>query len=135
MVIMKHCYTIRGLVMFSEVKFISKDWGWEKIITNDEKYCGKILFIKKDSCISLQHHKLKDETFYLLSGKLKSKFINLEDLSDPKDIPVVLMNPGDVKHVPIGLVHQLFALEDSTIIEISTQHFDDDTYRISKLFE
>ena len=121
--------------MFSQVKFIPKDWGWEKIITNDKKYCGKILFIKKDSCISLQHHKLKDETFYLLSGKLKSKFINLEDLSDPKDIPVVLMNPGDVKHVPIGLVHQLFALEDSTIIEISTQHFDDDTYRISKHFE
>lgn len=121
--------------MFSEVKFVLKDWGWEKIITNNEEYCGKLLFIKKDCCISLQHHKKKDETFYLFSGKLKSKFINLEDLSDPKDIPVVIMNPGDVKHVPIGLVHQLFAEEDSLIIEISTQHFDDDTYRISKFFE
>lgn len=49
--------------MFSQVIFVPKDWGWERIIWNDEKYCGKILFIKKGSCISLQYHKLKDETF------------------------------------------------------------------------
>ena len=121
--------------MFSQVIFVPKDWGWEKIIVNNEKYCGKILFIKKDSCISLQHNKLKDETFYLLSGSIKAKFIELENFSNPKDIPVVLMSPGDVKNVPPGLVHQLFALDDSMIIEISSQHFDEDTYRISKIFE
>lgn len=45
------------------------------------------------------------------------------------------MEPGHVKNVPPGTVHQLFALEDSTLIEISSQHFDEDTYRISKIFD
>ena len=121
--------------MFGQVIFVPKDWGWERIIWNDEKYCGKILFIKKSSCISLQYHKLKDETFYLLSGSIKAKFIRLEEFLNPKDIPVVLMEPGHVKNVPPGTVHQLFALEDSTLIETSSQHFDEDTYRISKIFD
>ena len=40
---------------------VDKDWGYELIIHNDEKYCGKILFIKKGHCISLQFHKKKTE--------------------------------------------------------------------------
>ena len=40
------------------------------------------------------------------------------------------MLPGDSMHVPVGLRHQMIALIDSELFEFSTQHFDDDSYRI-----
>jgi mannose-6-phosphate isomerase-like protein (cupin superfamily) len=119
---------------FLEPYKVHKDWGHELIIHNDEKYCGKILFIKKGSCISLQYHKKKTETFYLQSGELLCKFSEQEDFISPDQMKIVKMYGGQVKEIPVGFVHQVFAVEDSTIIEFSTQHFDDDIYRISKSF-
>ena len=113
---------------------VEKDWGYELIIHNDEKYCGKILFIKKDHCTSLQFHKKKTETFFIQSGELLCKFSEQEGFISPEQMKIVKMYPGEVKEIPVGFIHQVFAVEDSTIIEFSTQHFDDDTYRISKLF-
>ena len=113
---------------------VEKDWGYELIIHNDEKYCGKILFIKKEHCISLQFHKKKTETFYLQSGELLCKFSEQDSFVSAEDMKIVQMNGGDVKEIPIGFIHQVFAVEDSTILEFSTQHFDDDTYRLSKTF-
>lgn len=119
---------------FLEPIRIEKDWGYELIIHNDEKYCGKILFIKKGCCISLQYHKKKTETFYLQSGELLCKFSEQEEFISPEEIKIVKMYPGTTKEIPAGFIHQLFAEEDSTILEFSTQHFDDDTYRISRTF-
>lgn len=113
---------------------VEKDWGYELIIHNDELYCGKILFIKKGHCISLQFHKKKTETFYLQSGDLLCKFSEKEQFISSDELKVVKMSSGQVKEIPAGLVHQVFALEDSTIVEISTQHFDDDTFRLTKTF-
>ena len=113
---------------------VEKEWGYELIIHNDEKYCGKILFIKKGNCISLQHHKKKTETFYLQSGELLCKFSKPEDFISPEEMKIVKMNSGSIKEIPVGFIHQVFAVEDSTIIEFSTQHFDDDTDRIQKNF-
>ena len=119
---------------FLSPKKIEKEWGYELIIHNDDMYCGKILFIKKGHCISLQFHKKKTETFYLQSGELLCKFSEQADFISPEEMKIVKMNSGDVKEIPVGFIHQVFAVEDSTIIEFSTQHFDDDTYRISKTF-
>lgn len=119
---------------FTTPVHIPKSWGHELIIHNDELYCGKILFIRAGFCISLQHHKRKTETFFLQSGRLKCKFCPPESFVSPEDTEIVLMEPGDVKEIPVGYIHQVFALEDSTIIEFSTRHFDDDTYRLSTTF-
>jgi len=119
---------------FLHPKKVDKEWGYELIIHNDEKYCGKILFIKKGHCISLQFHKKKTETFYLQSGELLCKFSEQEEFISPEEMKIVKMYSGNVKEIPVGFIHQVFAIEDSTIIEFSTQHFDEDTYRISKSF-
>lgn len=120
--------------IFTKPTYIQKPWGYELIIHNDELYCGKILFIRAGFCISLQHHKRKTETFFLQSGSLKCKFSDPESFVSPEDTEIVLMEPGDVKEIPVGYIHQVLAMEDSTIIEFSTQHFDDDTYRLSTTF-
>ncbi len=115
-------------------KKVDKDWGYELIIHNDERYCGKILFIKKGCCISLQFHRKKTETFFLQSGELLCKFSEQKDFISPEEMKIVKMHSGNIKEIPAEYIHQVLALEDSTIIEVSTQHFDDDTYRISRSF-
>ena len=104
-----------------------KGWGYEKWIVNKEEYCGKLLFFEKDKKCSFHYHKIKDEVFYLQSGKLIVKYSDGDNLNKSEEL---IMNPGDNFHVYTGLRHQMIALEDSELFEFSTQHFEDDSHRI-----
>ena len=43
-----------------------------------------------------------------------------------------LLTPGDAFEIPRGRRHQMTALEDSELFEFSTEHFEDDSYRVEK---
>jgi quercetin dioxygenase-like cupin family protein len=111
------------------VKFVKKGWGYEKWIVNKSEYCGKLLFFIRNRRCSWHYHKLKDEVFYLQSGKLLVKYSDEEDISTAKEL---ILNPGESFHVYRGLKHQMIALADSELFEFSTEHFDSDSYRIQK---
>jgi quercetin dioxygenase-like cupin family protein len=111
------------------IKFVSKGWGFEKWIVNCEEYCGKLLYFAKDKRCSWHFHKLKDEVFYVQSGKLLVKFSDKDDLMKAQEI---ILGPGENFHVHRGLRHQMYAIEDTELFEFSTQHFDEDSYRIIK---
>ena len=49
-----------------------------------------------------------------------------------QDAKSVTLGPGDNFHVYRGLRHQMIAIEDTELFEFSTQHFDEDSYRILK---
>lgn len=115
--------------MAPEIKHVEKGWGHEKWIVNKEEYCGKLLFFKSGKRCSWHYHKLKDEVFYLQSGKLMVYYSDDDDLSTAKQ---KVMLPGENFHVYRGLRHQMVALEDAELFEFSTQHFDSDSYRIIK---
>ena len=133
-----------------EIKFVPKGWGYERWIVNKEEYCGKELFIAKDRKLSLHYHKLKDETFWVLSGDVMLIYYDepyLPDLliDDSKDfgqiyalmskghtIKHTILWTGDSIHIPARRRHALVARKDTRIIEFSTQHFDEDSYRILK---
>lgn len=110
-----------------KIKEVKKGWGYEKWIVNNDKYCGKLLFFNKGKRCSWHFHKIKDETFYLQSGLISLYYGWEEDLSKSE---VLILEPGDSFHIPIGLKHQMVALEDSELFEFSTEHFDSDSYRI-----
>ena len=112
-----------------EIKFVPKGWGFEKWIVNCEEYCGKLLYFVKGKRCSWHYHKLKDEVFYIQSGKLVVRFSEDDDLNNAEQ---VTLGPGDNFHVYRGLLHQMYALEDTELFEFSTQHFDSDSYRIVK---
>jgi len=114
---------------FLEIKFVSKGWGFEKWIVNNEEYCGKLLYFVKDKRCSWHYHKLKDEVFYLQSGKMLVKYSEGDKIKTAHE---VLLLPGDNFHVYRRLRHQMIALEDSELFEFSTQHFDTDSYRLEK---
>ena len=112
-----------------EIKFVSKGWGFEKWIVNCEKYCGKILYFVKGKKCSWHYHKIKDEVFYITSGKILVRYSDHNDINTAKEI---ILGPGDNFHVHTGLKHQMEALEDTELFEFSTQHFDEDSYRLLK---
>jgi len=109
--------------------FVSKGWGYEDWIVNKEAYCGKLLFFKKGKKCSWHYHKLKDETFYIQSGRLLVRWSFEDDIESCKE---AILEPGDSFHVPVGLKHQMQGLLDTEMFEFSTQHFDKDSYRIIK---
>lgn len=111
-----------------EIKFVPKGWGFEKWIVNTEEYCGKLLYFIKGKKCSWHYHKLKDETFYLQSGKIVLKYSDNDDISLAKEI---ILTRGDKFHIYRGLRHQMTALEDTELYEFSTQHFDEDSIRIT----
>ena len=113
----------------SSIKIVPKGWGHEKWIVNNEKYCGKLLFIEKNKRCSWHYHKIKDETFYLQSGLISLYYGFDEDIGKAE---MIVLEPGDQFHVPVGLKHQMVALLDSELFEFSTQHFDSDSHRIKK---
>ena len=109
--------------------FVPKGWGFEKWIVNKKEYCGKLLYFVKGKRCSWHYHKLKDEVFYIQSGKLKVLFSDDDDIDKAKE---VVLESGDNFHVYTGLRHQMIALADTELFEFSTQHFDSDSYRIQK---
>jgi quercetin dioxygenase-like cupin family protein len=112
-----------------EIKFVPKGWGFEKWIHNSEEYCGKLLYFVKGKCCSWHYHKLKDEVFYVQTGRLKVYFAEHDRIEDAS---VTILCPGDNFHVYRELRHRMEAMEDTELFEFSTQHFDSDSYRIQK---
>ena len=111
----------------SEIKFVPKGWGFEKWIVNNEFYCGKILYFVKGKKCSWHYHILKDETFYIQSGKILLRYGESDNKSESSTL---ILEKGDKFHVTQGMRHQMEALEDTELFEFSTQHFDSDSHRI-----
>ena len=57
------------------------------------------------------------------------KYSDEDDIEQSKEL---ILERGDKFHVYRGLRHQMFALEDTDLFEFSTQHFDNDSYRVIK---
>ena len=111
------------------IKHVKKGWGYEKWIVNKEEYCGKLLFFNSGKRCSWHYHKLKDEVFYIQSGKVLIKYSEEDNLGSANE---VVLGPGDNFHVYRGLRHQILALEDTELFEFSTTHYDSDSHRIKK---
>ena len=103
-----------------------KGWGNERWVVNKEKYCLKILSFNKGSTFSMHYHIKKEETWYVAKGSLELSYY---DLTDATRI-IETINSGAVVDIKPNIPHKLTALQDSEIIEVSTQHFEYDSYRV-----
>ena len=99
---------------------VDKPWGYEIWWAVTDQYVGKILHVNRGHRLSLQYHELKDETSYVLSGRLI-----LVQGDSPDSLSEQVVSVGDVWRNRPGTIHTIEALEDSDVLEASTPHLED----------
>ncbi len=104
----------------SEPRRVDKPWGHETWWADTDVYAGKLLHVDKGHRLSLQLHRAKDESSYLLSGRLR-----VTRGPGPDELQEEVVEPGFSWRVEPGTVHTIEALEDSVVLEVSTPHLDD----------
>jgi mannose-6-phosphate isomerase len=104
-----------------EPRKVEKPWGYELIWAETERYVGKVLFIKAGESLSLQFHRVKDESWLVQDGRAKLELGSAgEALLDEEVVAA-----GATFRFKPGTVHRISALEDTTIVEVSTPELDD----------
>ena len=98
---------------------VPKPWGHETIWAQSDRYVGKILHINAGQELSVQYHNKKDETVHLLSGEIVYRVKKGELLED------VHLRVGESFRITPGTVHQMVALTDCEVLEVSTPELDD----------
>ncbi len=104
-----------------EVRRVEKPWGYELIWALSDQYCGKVLFVKAGAALSLQFHREKDESWLVQSGKAK---LELGEAGQAVLTEEVIGAGAAFRYRP-GTVHRVTAIEDTTILEVSTPQIDD----------
>jgi quercetin dioxygenase-like cupin family protein len=100
-----------------------KVWGYEQTIVNGA-YCGKRMFLREGFRCSIHHHRLKDETFYVVSGRML-----LEVGMDPEILEKIVLETGDRFTLEPGMWHRFTGIEDTTFFEFSTKDRASDSIR------
>jgi mannose-6-phosphate isomerase len=104
-----------------EPKRVEKPWGYELIWALTDVYCGKLLVVNAGQALSMQFHREKDESWYILAGRAE-----IEMAAAGESVPASeVVTPGAAFRITPGTVHRVKALEDTTILEVSTPEIDD----------
>ena len=103
-----------------EPRRVDKPGGHELIWAEAEAYVGKVLFVKAGHSLSLQYHRVKDESWYVHDGLARLELGETEG-----ELVVGEIGPGDCFRYRPGTVHRITAVADTTILEVSTPHLDD----------
>ena len=104
-----------------EVRRVDKPWGYELFWAHTDAYVGKVLFVRAGHSLSLQFHREKDEAWYVQSGRARLELgeVGAGVLNEE------VITAGAAFHYVPGTVHRVTAIEDTTILEVSTPHLDD----------
>jgi len=104
-----------------EPRRVDKPWGYELIWASTNDYVGKLLFVKAGESLSLQFHREKDESWLVQSGRAKLELGSAGAAILNEEV----VSAGASFRFRPGTVHRITALEDTTILEVSTPHLDD----------
>ena len=100
---------------------VEKPWGYELIWALTDEYCGKILFVKAGESLSLQFHREKDESWLIHAGRAELEIGAPGDKMPSSEVA----GPGAAFRIKPGTIHRVKALEDTTIVEVSTPQLED----------
>ncbi len=105
----------------TEVRKVEKPWGYELIWAVTDVYVGKVLFVRAGHSLSLQFHRVKDESWLVQSGRARLELGEAGETVLKEEV----IGAGAAFHYAPGTVHRVTAIEDTTILEVSTPHLDD----------
>ena len=117
-------YGIRELPAIEKVvKEENKYWGYMSTLFDQDGYSIKKIFMRAGTQSSMEYHVHKKESYYIERGQLK---LGLRiGRGENKSL---ILNAGDVVHIPVGLMHMRMATTDTIIIEVSTTDDDNDSH-------
>lgn len=101
-------------------RIVDKPWGREIIWAHTDRYVGKVIEIRAGRRLSLQYHNVKDESVFVLSGHLRLHLENDEGVDE-----VLELGPHEHRHVPVGRRHRFEAIDNVSLMEVSTPELDD----------
>ncbi len=104
----------------TDAERVAKPWGYELIWAHTDRYVGKILHIDAGKRLSLQVHERKDESFLVISGRLR-----LHHGPRGGVIETTELGPGEHRRIPVGMVHRFEAIDTTELVEVSTPELDD----------
>ena len=110
------------------IEIVPKGWGKEIIFVNNDEYCGKLLCFEKGKKFSMHYHIKKKETWYVSKGKFILIWVETENGITHTEY----LSVGDVITNERGEPHQLIAVDDAEVFEVSTKHYDEDSFRMWK---
>lgn len=99
---------------------VDKPWGYEIWWAWTDDYAGKILHVGAGHKLSVQYHEVKDESSYLLRGR-----VYLHKGSSLDNLVATELGEGAQWRNRPGEIHTIEAIEDSDVLEVSTPHLDD----------
>lgn len=99
---------------------VEKPWGHELWFAQTERYAGKLLHVRAGQRLSVQYHERKDETSYVLSGRLRLSRGPSADSLVTTDLVA-----GAVWRSQPREIHTIEALEATVVVEVSTPELDD----------
>lgn len=110
---------------------IHKTWGYEHWFANTARYCGKLLFVQHgfwSSKGAYHYHKLKDETFFVIDGRLV-----LEYVTNDGEFKRKILEQYESFRVDPLMKHRFTGADPGgcKFIEASTTHRDSDSYRVN----
>jgi len=99
---------------------VEKPWGHERIWARTDRYVGKVLVIEAGKRLSLQKHLVKDESIYVVAGRMN---LHLED--ERGTVRIEELGAGEHRRIPTGRIHRFEAIERTELMEVSTPELDD----------
>jgi len=101
-------------------ELVKKPWGWENRFAITDKYLGKVIHVNGGEMLSLQYHRVKDETVLVVSGVMD---LELED--DHGQMQTHRLTPGMSRRILPQRKHRMIGLQECEFFEVSTPEIDD----------
>jgi mannose-6-phosphate isomerase len=101
------------------MRTVRKPWGHEVIFAETDRYAGKVLHLEAGHSLSLQYHERKDETIFVLEGRMQ---LLVEIDGTMRELT---LGPGESHRIRPGVRHRMRAEEPCRILEVSSPELDD----------
>jgi mannose-6-phosphate isomerase-like protein (cupin superfamily) len=144
--------------MLTRPRIVEKSWGRELWVHNSPMYCGKVLEVQPGKECSLHYHAQKHETFYVLEGIVLlwlGQYVQEPYWEETPGGMVCcppkvrgewhLVEKGSVVEIQPYMVHRFRnpackqlcgcgkCSKPARIMEVSTQHLEDDSFRLEEV--
>ncbi len=98
----------------------NRPWGGFIKFVDNKPCTVKVLFIKKGGSLSLQSHKLREEFWYIISGKVK-----VTTGKNIKKLRSKILTEGEYIFILKKYLHRAEGINQAKILEISFGRFEE----------